>query len=185
MKDPIVARRYAAALFEVARQDDAIDVVWADLTAVERELTNSPSLRDVLLHPLATQERKLYFTDKAFGDRISAATLSFLKLLIRKNREGLIDVCISEYRDLVEGLHNQVDAVASSAVPLTELQSNKLVEALKVMTGKSVNLSQNLDPSVIGGVVVRIGDTIIDGSLRGRLRRLEEQLLGATYTERG
>ena len=185
MKDPIVARRYAAALFEVARRDDAIDVVWADLTAIERELQSSSSLRDVLLHPLATQERKIYFADKAFGDRVSAATLSFLKLLVRKNREALIDLCIAEYRELVEALHNQVDAEASSAIPLTESQSSSLVSSLQVMTGKSVNLSQKIDPSVIGGVVVRIGDTIIDGSLRGRLRRLEEQLLGATYTERG
>jgi len=185
MKDPIVARRYAAALFEVARRDDAIDVVWADLTAIEREMKNSPALRDVFLHPLATQERKIYFADKAFGDRISAATLSFLKLLVRKNREGLLDLCISEYRTLVESLHNQVEAVASSVVPLTEAQSASLVTSLKAMTGKTINLSQKIDPSVIGGVVVRIGDTIIDGSLRGRLRRLEEQLLGATYTERG
>lgn len=185
MKDTLVARRYAMALFQVARKDASMDTVWADLLAIERELERLPALRTVLLHQLATEERKIHFAELAFGDSVSAASLGFLKLLIRKKRETMLDLCIAEFRTLVEELNNIVDATAISAAPLTGEQSGNLVEALKKMTGKYVHLTHEIDKSILGGVIVRIGDNIIDGSLRGRLRRLQKQMLSATQTGRG
>jgi F-type H+-transporting ATPase subunit delta len=179
MKDIRVAKRYAAALFGVARRDEILDAVAEDLTLVSRFLEEVQYLRAVLLQPLISDTRKYSVVDEAFGGRITASTLNFLKLLIRKRREDLIGECIRDFRALLAAHHNTVDAEAWTAVSLTAEQLEKLVQSLQTLTGKTVRLQADVDRTLVGGVVVRIGDTVIDGSVRGKLERLERQLLGA------
>ena len=180
MKDTRVAKRYAAALFGVAHRDDILDAVEKDLLLIGRYLAETPSyLRAVLLQPLITDERKYKVLDDAFSDRITATSLSFLKLLIRKRREDLVEVVLSEFRVLLSELTNTVDAEAVTAVELSAEQTQRLIQSLQKMTGKTVRLTTQIDTSLLGGVVVRIGDRIIDGSVRGSLTRLEQHLLGS------
>ena len=179
MKDIRVAKRYAAALFGVALRDGILDAVAEDLTLVSRFLDELPYLRAVLLQPLVSDTRKYSVVDEAFGDRITASALNFLKLLIRKRREDLITECIRDFRALLAEHHNTVDAEAWTAVAMSEQQQQQLVQSLQALTGKTVRLTAELDRTLVGGVVVRIGDTVIDGSVRGKLERLERQLLGA------
>lgn len=179
MKDVRVASRYAAALFGIAKRDEVIDAVSQDVALIERFLADMPNLRVVLLQPLLSQPKKLKIVADAFDDRITAISLNFLKLLIRKRREGLIDECIREYRALVAAHNNIVDASAHSAVPLTPAQIDLLTQNLEKRLGKTVHLTAEVDSTMLGGLVVRIGDMIIDGGIHGRLRRLEEHLLGA------
>ena len=179
MKDIRVARRYAAALFGIAVRDDILDAVAQDLTLISRFVAEIPYLRAVLLQPLVSDERKNKVLGDAFGDRVTATSLNFLKLLVRKRREDLIDECVREFRALLAERSNSADAIAYSAVPLSPAQAERLTQSLQAMTGKTVHLTAELDPTMLGGVIVRLGDTIIDGSVRGRLQRLEQQLLGA------
>jgi F-type H+-transporting ATPase subunit delta len=178
MKDIRVAKRYAAALFEVARRDGILDAVTQDLALVERFLEGVPYLRAVLLQPLVTEERKYQVAGDAFGDRVTATTLSFVRLLIRKRREELIGACIQEFRTLLAEHNNTIDAVATTAVPMTDAQAARLTDSLQKLTGKTVTLTTQTDPTIIGGAVVRLGDTVIDGSVSGGLERLEQRLLG-------
>jgi len=179
LKDARVARRYAAALFAVAKRDGILDAVAADLTLVSRFVAEVPYLRAVLMQPLVSDERKNGVVSEAFGDRVTASTLGFLRLLIRKRREDLIDECVRDFRALLAEHNNTVEAEASTAVPLSPDQEARLTRSLEVMTGKTINLTSHVDPQMLGGVVVRIGDQIIDGSVRGKLERLERQLLGS------
>jgi len=179
MKDVRVARRYAAALFGVAERDGILDSVAQDLTLISRFVAEVPYLRAVLNQPLVSDERKNKVANDAFGDRVTATSLNFLKLLIRKRREELIDECVREFRLRLAERNNTVDATATSAVPLSPAQAERLTESLAHMTGKTVHLTAEVDGAIVGGVIVRLGDTIIDGSVRGRLQRLEQQLLGA------
>lgn len=178
MKDIRVARRYAAALFGVAQRDGAIDAITQDLVLVSRFIAEVPYLRAVLLQPLVTETRKNKVLDEAFGSRVSPTSLNFLRLLIRKRREDLIDEVMREFRSLVAAQQNRVDAIATTANPLSPGQEERLTQSLQSMTGKTVRLTTNVDPAIVGGVVVRIGDSVIDGSVRGQLQRLEQQLLG-------
>ncbi len=178
MKDIRVAKRYAAALFSIAKRDGTLDAVAQDLTLMERFTKEVPYLRAVLMQPLVTDERKYKVADDAFGDRVTAVSLNFLKLLIRKRREDLLDECIRDFRLLLAEHNNTIDAHATTAVPMPSDQQTRLVQSLEHLTGKTVHLTTDLDTSLIGGVVVRLGDNIIDGSVRGRLQRLEQQLLG-------
>ncbi len=179
MKDTRVARRYAAALFAVAKRDGILDAVAADLTLVSRFVAEVPYLRAVLMQPLVSDERKNGVVSEAFGDRVTASTLSFLRLLIRKRREDLIDECVRDFRALLAEHNNTVEAEASTAVGLSPDQEARLTRGLEAMTGKTINLTAHVDPQMLGGVVIRIGDQIIDGSVRGKLERLERQLLGS------
>jgi F-type H+-transporting ATPase subunit delta len=179
MKDIRVAKRYSAALFEVAKRDGILDAVAQDLDVVERYLAEIPYLRAVLLQPLVSEERKYMVAGDAFSDRITATTLNFVKLLIRKRREELIAECIREFRALLAENNNTIDAVATTAVPMSDTQTARLTESLQKLTGKTVNLTTRTDPAIIGGAVVRLGDTVIDGSVSGGLERLEQRLLGA------
>ena len=178
MKEVRVAKRYAAALFGLADRDGIVDSVSAALTLIERLLNDVPYLRAVLNQPMVSQDQKNKVASDAFGDRVTATSLSFLKLLIRKRREGLIGECAREFRALVAERDNTAEATAFSAVPLTPAQTERLTRSLERLTGKLVLLHTEVDAGMLGGVVVRLGDTIIDGSVRGRLQRLEQQLLG-------
>ncbi|BDI33191.1 ATP synthase subunit delta [Capsulimonas corticalis] len=179
MKDTRVAKRYAAALFSVAQRDGILDSVAEDLTLIERFLAEVPYLRAVLLQPLVSDEQKSKVASDAFGDRVTATTLSFLQLLIRKGREELVGETIRDFRELLAEFHNTVEASAATAVALTADQTDRLVASLRALTGKTVLLTTHIDPAILGGVVVRIGDTVIDGSVRGRLDNLEAHLLGS------
>ncbi|MGO8672764.1 MAG: F0F1 ATP synthase subunit delta [Capsulimonadaceae bacterium] len=178
MKDTRVAKRYAAALFEVAKRSDILDSVAEDLLTIERILSDSAILRSALTEPLMAEERKERLVGDAFGDRITATTLNFLKLLIRKRRAELLDVTFREFRILSDEHNNIVSATASTAVPLTPDQLTRLTKGLEKLTGKHIILTATVDPGIIAGVVVRIGDRIVDGSVMGRLHRLEQHLLG-------
>lgn len=179
MKDTRVAKRYAAALFSVAQRDGIIEAVADDLALVERFLTEVPYLRTVLLQPLVSDEQKSKVASDAFGDRITATTLSFIHLLIRKGREELVDEAIRDFRELLAEFHNTVEATATTVAPMTPQQVDRLVASMRTLTGKTVQLTTHVDPAILGGVVVRIGDTVIDGSVRGRLENLEAHLLGS------
>lgn len=179
MRETRVAKRYASALFEVAKRDAILDSVGEDLAMVERLLKESANLRTLFVQPMITDERKIKMVTDIFGDRITATSLNFLKLLIRKRRTDIVDEVIEEFRTLLRDHLGIVDATAQTAATLSAEQLDRLTKSLVQLTGKKVNLTTEIDPHLIGGVVVRIGDYIIDGSLRGRLERLEQHLLGA------
>ena len=178
MKDIRVAARYAGALFAVADRNDILDAVAKDLVLMHRFLSEVPRLRAVVMEPLVSDSRKFAVADEAFGDRVTAASLNFLKLLIRKHREDLLEECAREFYALLAERNNTADAEVTTAVPLSSAQAAQLIKSLQAMTGKTIRLLPEVDPALVGGVTVRMGDTIIDGSVRGRLARLERQLLG-------
>ena len=178
MKDIRVASRYAGALFAVAERNGILDAVAADLTLMHRFLTEVPYLRAVLMQPLVSDSKKNSVADEAFGDRVTAASLNFLKLLIRKRREELFEECTREFGVLLAARTNTADAEVSTAVPLTPEQITRLTQSLQTLTGKTIRLTTQIDAALVGGVVVRIGDTVMDGSVRGKLERLERQLSG-------
>ncbi len=178
MKDVRVASRYAGALFAVAERNSILDAVATDLELMRRFLAEVPRLQAVIMEPLVSDSRKFTVAEEAFGDRVTASSLNFLKLLIRKHREDLVEECAREFRALLAEHNNTADAEASSAVPLSPEQTSRLIQSLQALTGKTIKLTTQVDATLVGGVVVRMGDTVIDGSVRGKLERLERQLLG-------
>jgi F-type H+-transporting ATPase subunit delta len=177
MQDESVARRYAAALFAGTIRNNSLEVVQQDLGGVVNAVNTVGSLKAILAEPTITEARKAELLEKAFGGSINDQTLAFLKLLTAKRRIELLGAVNQEFVRLSREHQNVASAIATTAVPLTPDEETALIGKLAAMTGKRIELTTAIDSSVLGGVFIRIGDTVYDGTVRGNLERLREQLL--------
>ena len=177
MEDESVARRYAAALFSKAVKENAVDAVRDDLGKIMHEINTMSALRVVLAEPTIVESRKSELLTKAFQGSIGQGTLAFLQMLTAKRRIGLISAVNDEFIRMTREYQSVASAEAVTAVPLTDEEKTALTAKLAAMTGKSIELTTALDATLLGGVLVRIGDTVYDGTVRGNLNRLRERLL--------
>lgn len=179
MREESVARRYAAAFFESARKSESVQDAQADMMTVAQTLINSPKLVASLRQPLVTEASKKNALRQALGNNVRPHTLNFLSLLVDKRRINLLSEITREFTQLVRISNNIALAEAVTAIPLSESETEELRQSLETRTGKKIELKTSVDNSIMGGVLIRIGDTIYDGSVRGKLERLREQLLSA------
>jgi F-type H+-transporting ATPase subunit delta len=177
MADLLIVRRYARALFEVARKLDHVEAVAADLEGLDAIMAASPRLGRVLRAPTIPAARKRELVDNIFAGRVNELTLRFLRLLVEKKREDVLRDLPAEYRRLSYEMLGIQPVEITSAVELTEMERQGFRESLARRTGKRIELREHVDADLIGGAVVRVGDTILDGSIRSQLRRLRERLL--------
>ncbi len=179
MREERVARRYARALFQAAVQQQAVEEVGNAFQELLRTLEEQPALQQLLRNPLMARERKQQLVQQALGAQTHPLLASLLNLSVRKRRESLLEEVYREYSNLYDEHLGILRVQATTARPLDEMQERALIRSLEQRTGKTVVLDKRVDPSLIGGIVVRIGDTVIDGSLRGQLQRLRHYLLNA------
>lgn len=172
-----IVRRYASALFSAASKADVVDRVESDLGFVSYVTESSPALWDAMISPIIPRAKKEQILVDLFGERVHEITLNYLKLLVDKRREEALKETEAEYVGLANEARGIVDAEVTSAVALDEEQEKKLIAKLTAMTGKRIVLSKRVDRGLVAGVLVRIGDTVIDGSVRGQLAALREELL--------
>ena len=180
-----IIRRYATALFAAASKANAVDAVESDLGLVGYVLfggdmisqPSKTSLWDAMLSPMIPPAKKREILGDIFEGKVHEITLAYLRLLVDKRREEAIRQTESEYIILANEARGIVLAEVTSATPLDEDQEARLVSKLSATTGKQIQLAKRVDPSAIGGVLVRIGDTVIDGSVRGQLAALRQALL--------
>ena len=177
VKDIRAAKRYATALFDAADKENKRDIVTRDIFTVLELMEKSPSLRQLWDSPLIPSGRKRELLRSTLETNIDPLTLSFLRLLVDKRREETLEAIGVEIRQLTDAANHLIRAEATFAVPPTEAELQALNRSLAQRTGRSIELTVEINPSIIGGVVVRMQDTIIDGSVRGTLERLREQLL--------
>ena len=177
MRDESVSRRYAAAVFNQSKAAGTLKETAADLAVVSDMLVANKALAGMIAHPLVTLSRKKTVLSAAFSDKVSVATMGFLNLLADKRRMGLLGDAKREFDELLRAHSNIVAATATTAVPLSAAQLVALEQALELRTGKDIELTASVDPSLMGGILVRIGDTVLDGTVKGKLDRLREQLL--------
>ncbi len=176
MADTKVARRYAGALFTTAQKNDVIKSVEDDLVAIASLLENDQKFKDFILSPKVGRDEKVKIAEKLFSDRITALTMQALRLMLVKRRQSEI----VSVRDEFIALRREHGSVAyvqvSSAEVLEPDQKDAIVKKLEQKTGKTVEADFRIDPRLIGGVKVQIGDYVLDGTVSGSLRRLEEKL---------
>lgn len=172
-----IAKRYAKALFDAAQKAGALEEVERDLRAVMELMVSAPTLRGMWDSPLIPAGRKRTILSKVLGESLHPLTLSFLRLLIDKRREDVLDPVLFEMRLLADRARHLLRADATFAVDPTEEEATALQQSLHQRTGEEIELTVRVDPTILGGVIVRMQDTIIDGSVRGTLERLRDRLL--------
>lgn len=179
MIEKAVARRYARGLFDVAREQNQVDEVASDLQEVVATLRQEPELQRLLERQRVSTRSKKDLLSKLWQERVCRLVYCFLELLIDKHRERYLEAILEVYLDLVRDLKNITVAEIRTAFPLDPQREAALQQALEVMTGKKIELRLNVDPELIGGIIIKIGDRVYDGSVKKRL-----QALGARFVER-
>lgn len=172
----LVSKRYASALFDIAFEEGSYEKVKEELDFVLACLEEEPQLYQLLKSPLITVLEKKDVVSAIFKDKLSQEVYNFLRIIIDKGRESYIEGIVKEYRTLVDTAKNKVEAVAITAIPMDKEDLLKLQVNLSMTSGKNIQLQNHVDPEIIGGVLVKIGDKVIDGTIRNRLARMEEEL---------
>lgn len=177
MLNKSVARRYAEAFFSIAQDDKKIDDYQKELEIVVQALVEVENLKQYFSHLLIPAADKKELTAKIFAGKLSPVTLNFVQMIIDKRRETYLELITEEFREMADESRNIAKAELISAQEVSEEEIKLLEQKLSVSTGKIVQLKQRVDSSLIGGVKIRIGDRIIDGSVAKRLEILKQQLM--------
>lgn len=170
------ARRYAEAAFQLATRDKAIDAYGEGLDLAASVLGQAQVL-DVLRNPARPLRQRTDVVDGFLAKRVPDPVLKLVGLLVERGRIDRLPAVAAEYRRLLNRERGVVEAVATSAAPLTKDETAALEQKVAAMTGKTVDLRVVVDDALIGGLTVRVGDTLYDASVRGRLERLRERLV--------
>lgn len=172
-----VVHRYAVAFFDLAREQDVLGPLEADLTSLQSALSESEDLRRLAVSPVFDTDAKLAGFS-AVLDRLDAheLTRNFIKLLARNRRLSDVAAIISAFQEFAADHRGEVAAEAVVARALSDDQSKALRNQIESSIGKSVNLSTRVDPTLLGGLVVKVGSRMIDSSLRTKLNRLQQTL---------
>lgn len=164
------------ALYEVAKKERSVEEAKQDLTSIVGIFTAKPELQNFLASPLVDREKKLDLVDKVFSDRARPITMKLLRLLIDKRRETELLAVREEFERIVEEAHGTLHVLITSAVPLDKGKLDQIVSRVAQQTGKDVIPEVEVDAKLIGGVQVEFGNSILDGSVSGALKRLRERL---------
>ena len=168
------ARRYAAAVFDLARQDGSFDTWAADLDRLAA-LLDVPAAAHALASPVVTPAQKLAVIE-ADVPNLTSQTRNLLVLLVHRGRLGLLPDVAAAFRERLNRERGIVTAFVTTAAPLDDAGRTELGTRLATYAGRQVRMEMSVDPGLIGGVVARIGDQLLDGSVRGRLQTLRRRL---------
>ncbi len=175
MKNEVIARPYARALFSLAQESGKEERVAQQLGQVLMAWDGDANLRQFIRRPEVAKAAKKELATRIFDD-LDPITERFLGTVIEKKREDLLAAIYEEYRSLWDQSRGIVHAEVTTAVPLSEAQEKSLTDALGQATGSRVEITVKRDQSLMAGVVVRMGDRVLDGSLARRLAVLGDRL---------
>ncbi|MFD0826590.1 F0F1 ATP synthase subunit delta [Neobacillus sp. M.A.Huq-85] len=177
MSNSIVAKRYASALFQIAKEQQILSAVEEDLRVVKEVIQTNKDLKAVLSSLKLSKENKKAILKQAFAN-INGFVVNTLMILMDRHREGEIVEVVNQFIELAYEASGVAEAEVSSVRPLSDAEREAISATFAAKVGKqSLRIENIVDSELLGGVKVRIGNRIYDGSLRGKLDRLQRKLL--------
>jgi F-type H+-transporting ATPase subunit delta len=174
-----MAGRYAAALFDLAKEERQVPRVEADLKSFQAMLDESADLRRLIRSPVIAADDQGKALDAILARAgVSPLTVNFFKLIARNRRLFAVADMMRDFRALLARERGEVSADVASAHPLTPEQLTALKDALRVQIGKDVQVNTRVDPALLGGLLVKVGSKMIDSSLRTKLDNLKVAMKG-------
>ncbi len=170
------ARRYAQAVFEIGQERGTLETWYDDLRRIA-EVAGEPDMRRFLLNGRVTRAEKQRVADNTILG-ISPEARNLVRLLVQKDRLAEAPAILREFEVMFLAAQGIAQARVTTAVPLSEEERDLVRARLGALTGRDIRLTTDVDPSLIGGLVARVGDKLYDGSTRTRLQQLREQLAG-------
>jgi F-type H+-transporting ATPase subunit delta len=171
-----LVRGYAEALFNVVRAEGELDRVEDELYRFGKLLESNHELKQALADQSIDRAQRVKLLEDLLAEVVSAHTLGLLTFIVAQGRARQLPQILTELSSLAAEARNSVVAEVRSAIPLDDRQRRELAEALGKATGKRVEVKVLVDPSLIGGVVAKVDDTVIDGSVKRRMQQLKEQV---------
>lgn len=168
---------YARALFELAQAENASGRIQEELLHFRELLKKNPSLLEFLKNPNIKREGKRQALSDLFENRIHPALLGVLMTISDQDRAGHLLHIIEEYSAIASAAREKVSGEVITALPLDDATLQRLAAELSRATGKNVQLFQRVDPAILGGVIVQVGEQVIDGSLRRKLEQIKDKLV--------
>ncbi len=178
MIESTLVRIYAEALFQIADEKGVVTEIHEELRHFESLFRETAALSTFLTSPKVDTKEKKQLVKRVLGPHFSPLIIHFLFTLIDKHRELLIPHMANEFKEILDRIHNRIDCDITSAVPLQDSVVQRTKESLSAALGKDVIIRSHTDPSIIGGIIIRVEDRILDGSILGELKKLKARLLG-------
>jgi F-type H+-transporting ATPase subunit delta len=169
-------RRYAEAAFEIATRDRTVDR-WRSELGTAAAIVAEPRVGRALANPSIPLDERTATAEATFSHLVSRPVLNLIDLMLRRGRIEQLPHLEAEFRRLDHIRQGITPATATSASPLSPDEVQALTERMEQFTGGRIELDVQVDPSLLGGLIVRVGDRLIDGSVRSRLERLRNQLV--------
>lgn len=174
-----IAQRYAQTLFRLSQDQGRLAEVGEELMLIHRLYQETPRLKDILEHPLISLEKKFSLLRSVLKDKVSALSQRFLELIVRKGRLKYLAEILPAYQALVDRAKGIVRVKVRSFQPVTRAEEEQLKKRLSWLGAREIVLETTLDRSLLGGMMLQIGDTVLDGSVRRQLADLREYLLAS------
>lgn len=172
----LVAKTYSQALFEVGLENNNLDVYMEELKVVRDMFKEHPNFYVILTSPKINTEEKKKIVDEVFKDKATDEISNFMKIIIDKRRVKDFYSIVAQFENLIYEHKGIVKATALTTVLLGKDEKDSLIKKLESTTGKKVELINEIDKSLLGGVLIKLGDQVIDGTLRGKLNNLQNSL---------
>jgi len=182
-KERAVGRVYADALLSLALEQGTADEVREELDSLAALYDADAGFRDFLANPAVDEEERRQSLDAMFRSRLQPVTVDALQVINAKGRSALLPAVVAAYRTAHDRASRRVEVRVTSARPLSDEQRRKLAEKVLRTTGNEPSFAEHVDPSILGGLVVQIGDQKTDGSVATRLHNLSEALLARASRE--
>ena len=181
MSEFVISTRYANALLAISEEKNTFQEVIADILLVKNTITASKELKVLLRNPVVNSKTKDSILKEIFNSKVGSVVSNFLHFIVDKGRGNLLyDIC-NRFIGLSDEKLNQVKIEISSAIELSEIQKNEIVEKLKNIVNKNVIASYNINSKIIGGFKAKYNDTVIDASIVHQLELLKKVLFQEDY----
>lgn len=179
MKNTVLAKRYAKALFAVGKEDGSYAAYAESLSELAELFSSSREVADALTNPLYPEDVRLKVME-SLAKALKAPTvmINFFKLLADKRRVAILPDVAQAYREMVDRDRNLLRGTLVTAGEIDQELSAKVKATMEKITGKQVEFSSQVDPAIIGGMVAKVGDLVLDGSIRSQLTGLKESIKG-------
>jgi F-type H+-transporting ATPase subunit delta len=180
MKSTVLAKRYAKALFAVGKEENALDDYLEALKEMDELYTSHPEVCDALTNPLYPLDvRAKVMKDLVKAMQLSQVMSNFFNLLVQKKRAEIIPDVSEIFQDMALEDQNICQGTLTSAMEINDELKQKVQATLEKITGKQVQLSAQVDPSIIGGIIAKVGDLVLDGSIKTQLLGIKESIKGS------
>lgn len=170
-----IAGRYSLALFELAREQGKIDEIQQELSELVSVIMDT-RLKDILFHPRIEDSAKKDLIEKSFSGQLAGELINFLYLLIDKKRIFFLPEIYRSFTERYKQERGIIDIEAASAVELSPEQKQSLEKKLQELLNKKINVTYRVAPELIGGLRLKIGDRVIDGSIQYHLQKIQERI---------